>query len=92
MKITNSLELLEWFKSTAAIDSDYMISKLTGISKQAISNVRTGEREFADYTALKLLLIAEHPEPLKTMALLESFKAERKGDEESAKMWRTSAA
>ena len=36
-----------------------------------------------DYTALKLLLIAEHPEPLKTMALLEACKAECKGDEES---------
>jgi len=92
MKITTSLELLEWFKSTADIDSDYMVSKLTGISKQVISSVRTGEREFADYTALKLLLVGEHPEPLKTMALLESYKAERKGDQASAKMWRTSAA
>tara|TARA_R110001606_G_scaffold253423_2_gene401160 strand:- start:6655 stop:6933 length:279 start_codon:yes stop_codon:yes gene_type:complete len=92
MKITTSLELLDWFKSTADIDSDYMVSKLTGISKQAISNVRTGEREFADYTALKLLLIAEHDKPLETMALLEAYKAERKGNEEQAKMWRKSVA
>ncbi|MFK3865157.1 hypothetical protein [Pseudoalteromonas rhizosphaerae] len=92
MKITTSLELLDWFKSTADIDSDYMVSKLTGISKQVISSVRTGEREFADYTALKLLLVAEHDKPLETMALLEAYKAERKGNEEQAKMWRKSVA
>jgi len=92
MKITNSIELLEWFKSRAAVDSDYMVSKLTGISKQAISVVRNGKGEFKDYTSLKLLLVAEHPEPLKTMALLESFKAKTKGNEELAKLWRDSAA
>lgn len=92
MKITNSLELLEWFKSTADIDSDYMVSKLTGISKQAVSNVRTGKSEFKDYTSLKLLLIAGHPNPLETMALLEGFKAESKGDSELAEIWRKSVA
>lgn len=92
MKITTSLELLEWFKTTADIESDYMVSKLTGISKQVISSVRTGEREFSDFTALKLLLVADHPEPLETMALLEAFKAERKGNDEDAKIWRKSVA
>lgn len=92
MKITNSIELLDWFKTSASIESDYMVSKLTGISKQAVSNVRTGKGEFKDYTSLKLLLIAEHPKPLETMALLEGFKAESKGDSELAGIWRKSVA
>lgn len=92
MKITNSIELLDWFKTTAGIDSDYMVSKLTGISKQAVSTVRTGKGEFKDHTSLKLLLVAEHPNPLETMALLEAFKAESKGDEELAGIWRKSVA
>ena len=92
MKITTSLELLDWFKTVADIDSDYMVSKLTGISKQVISSVRTGEREFKDLTALKLLLVAEHPEPLETMALLEAYKAERRGNDADAEIWRKSVA
>lgn len=92
MKITSSLELLDWFKSTADIESDYMVSKLTGISKQAISIVRNGKGEFKDYTSLKFLLIAEHPNPLETMALLEAYKAETKGDAELAELWRKSVA
>lgn len=92
MKITNSLELLEWFKSTADIDSDYMVWKLTGISKQTLSHVRTGDRDFSETISLQLLLIADHPEPLKTLALIEADKAEKKGKTEVAKMWRKSAA
>lgn len=92
MKITNSFQLLEWFKSTADIDSDYMVSKLTGISKQTLSHVRTGDRDFSEHICLQLLLIAEHPEPLKTLALIEANKAEKKGKTELAELWRKSAA
>lgn len=92
MKITTSLELLDWFKSVADIDSDYMVWKLTGISKQTLSSIRTGEREFSEHVSLQLLLIAEHPEPLKTLALIEAGKAEKKGKPEIAKLWRASAA
>ncbi|MCP5005655.1 hypothetical protein [Pseudoalteromonas phage GXT1010] len=92
MKITNSLELLDWFKTTADIDSDYMVWKLTGIAKQTLSYIRTGEREFAEHISLQLLLIAEHPEPLKTLALIEANKAEKKGNKDIAKLWRKSAA
>lgn len=92
MKITNSLELLDWFKTVADIDSDYMVSKLTGISKQTLSSIRTGEREFSERFSLQLLLIADHPEPLKTLAFIEASKAEKKGNPELAKMWRKSAA
>ncbi len=92
MKIRTSLELLEWFKTVADIESDYMVSKLTGISKQVISNVRNEKGEFQNLTALKLLLVGEHPEPLETMALLEAFKAERKGNDDAAKIWRKSVA
>ena len=92
MKITNSLELLDWFKTTAAIDSDYMVWKLTGIAKQTLSYIRTGEREFAEHISLQLLLIAGHPEPLKTLALIEANKAEKKGNKDIAKLWRDSAA
>jgi len=92
MKITNSIELLDWFKTTADIESDYMVSKLTGISKQAISVVRNGKGEFKDYTSLKLLLVADHPNPLETMALLEACKAETKGDNDLAEIWRKSVA
>ncbi|KPH92356.1 hypothetical protein AMS57_02200 [Pseudoalteromonas undina] len=92
MKISNSLELLDWFRDTADIDSDYMVGKLTGISKQTLSSIRTGEREFSERFSLQLLLIAEHPEPLKTLALIEANKAEKKGNTEVAKLWRKSAA
>lgn len=92
MKISNSLELLDWFKSIADIDSDYMVWKLTGISKQTLSSVRTGHREFSEHISLQLLLIADHPEPLKTLALIEAGKAELKGKPELAKLWRRSAA
>ncbi|KPM82661.1 hypothetical protein AOG27_15245 [Pseudoalteromonas lipolytica] len=92
MKITSSLELLDWFKSVADIDSDYMVSKLTGIPKQTLSTVRTKNAEFSDLTALKLLLVGEHPQPLETMALLEAYKAERKGNESDAEIWRKSVA
>lgn len=92
MKISNSLELLDWFKSTADIDSDYMVSKLTGISKQTLSSIRTGDREFSEHFSLQLLLVGEHPEPLKTLALIEAGKAEKKGKPEIAKLWRKSAA
>lgn len=92
MKISSSLELLDWFKTVAELDSDYMVYKITGISKQAISIVRNGKGEFKDLTALKLLLVGEHPEPLETMALLEAYKAERKGNNEDAEIWRKSVA
>lgn len=92
MKISNSLELLDWFRDTADIDSDYMVGKLTGISKQTLSHVRTGDRDFSEHICLQLLLIADHPEPLKTLALIEANKAEKKGKLELAKLWRKSAA
>jgi hypothetical protein len=92
MNITTSIELLDWFKSVADIDSDYMVSKLTGISKQHISAVRNEKKDFSDHTALKLLLVGEHPQPLETMAILEAFKAEKAGEEERAKLWRKSVA
>ena len=92
MKITNSIELLDWFRSTADVDSDYMVWKLTGIAKQTLSYIRTGEREFSEHISLQLLLVGEHPEPLKTLALIEAGKAEKKGKPEIAKLWRKSAA
>ncbi len=92
MKITNSIELLDWFKSVADIESDYMVSKVTGISKQMISCVRNEEREFSEYYALQLLVIAEHPEPLKTMALLQAYKAEKRGDKKAEKIWKSQVA
>ena len=92
MKITNSLELLEWFKSVADIDSDYMVGKVTGISKQTLSHVRQDRRDFSEHICLQLLLIADHPEPLKTLALIEANKAEKQGKPELAKLWRKSAA
>jgi hypothetical protein len=92
MKITNSVELLDWFKSVADIESDYMVSKLTGIAKQALSHARTGEREFSEHTALKLLLVGEHPEPLNILALMEANKAEKLGKTDLANLWRKSVA
>ncbi|MBQ4860335.1 hypothetical protein J8L98_01350 [Pseudoalteromonas sp. MMG013] len=92
MKMTNSIELLDWFKHIADIESDYMASKLLGISKQMVSAVRNGDRDFSEYYTLHILVVGEHPKPLKTMALLESYKAERHGDEKAAKIWREQAA
>jgi len=92
MKITNSVELLDWAKSVMDVESDYMVSKLTGISTQTLSGVRTGNRDFSDYTALKLLLVCEHSNPLETMAILEANKAEKQGHEDRAKLWRQAVA
>jgi|TARA_B100001063_G_scaffold48759_1_gene42670 hypothetical protein len=92
MKISNSIELLDWFKTAAAVESDYMVYKLTGISKQKLSHVRSGGREFSEHVALKLLLVGEHPEPLKTLAFIESRKAELRGDKDLAELWKKSAA
>ena len=92
MKITNSIELLDWFKSAIDVESDYMVAKLTGLTTQSVSAVRNGKNEFSELTALKLLLVGEHPEPLETMAVLQAYKAESRGDEEAAKIWRKSVA
>lgn len=92
MKITNSIELLDWFKNAIDVESDYMAGKLTGIGTNTLSAVRTGKREFSELNALKLLLVGEHPEPLEIMAILEAHKAESRGDEEAAKIWRKSVA
>ncbi|NKC18658.1 hypothetical protein CWC29_007340 [Pseudoalteromonas sp. S4498] len=92
MKITNSIELLDWFKAAIDVESDYMVAKLTGLTTQSVSAVRNGKNEFSEYTALKLLLVGDHPEALETMAILQAFKAEKNGDEEAAKFWRQSVA
>tara|TARA_B100000700_G_scaffold23245_1_gene22495 strand:- start:4746 stop:5039 length:294 start_codon:yes stop_codon:yes gene_type:complete len=91
-KITSSVELLDWFKSVADIGSDYMAAKLLCISKQMISEVRNGNREFSDDKILVILVTGEHPEPLKALAYLEACKAERRGDSKLAKIWRSQAA
>jgi len=88
MKISNSIELLDWFKDTVDIDSDYMTAKLLGISKQAVSQIRKGEREFSDFNALMIATIGKHPEPLKVVAAIEATKEERAGNEKRAKLWR----
>lgn len=88
MKISNSIELLDWFRDTVDIDSDYMTAKLLGISKQAISKIRQGINEFSEDNALMIATIGKHPEPLKVVAAIEVAKAEKAGDEERAKLWR----
>ena len=88
MKISNSIELLDWFKSTVDIDSDYMTAKLLGLSKQGISNIRNGRNEFSDFHALMIANIGQHPDPLKVVAAIEAFKEEKLGNPERAKLWR----
>ena len=92
MKITNSIELLDWFKSAVDIETDYMCAQFTGMTRQGISKIRNGKTDFSDTFSLKLLTIGGHPEPLKALALLEANKAESKGDENTAKIWRHHAA
>ncbi|WP_105180553.1 hypothetical protein [Pseudoalteromonas sp. T1lg21] len=88
MKIRNSIELLDWFKATVDIESDYMTAKLLGISKQAVSKIRVGNREFSEDNALMIATIGKHPDPFKVVAAIEVAKAEKAGDEERAKLWR----
>ena len=88
MKISNSIELLDWFKTTVDIDSDYMTAKLLGISKQAISKIRQGINEFSEDNTLMIATIGKHPDPLKVVAAIEVAKAEKVGDVERAKLWR----
>ncbi|WP_462172005.1 hypothetical protein [Pseudoalteromonas xiamenensis] len=92
MKIANSIELLDWFKSAIDVESDYMVGKLTGIGSNTLSHVRTGKREFSELNALKLLLVGEHPNPLETVAILEEHKARLRGDDEAADLWKKSVA
>ncbi|MCG7544077.1 hypothetical protein MHM93_07770 [Pseudoalteromonas sp. MM17-2] len=66
-KITTSAELLDWFKSVADIDSDYMAAKLLCMSRQMLSEVRNGKVEFSDDKILVILVTGEHPEPLKAI-------------------------
>lgn len=92
MKISNSIELLDWFKESVDIDSDYSVAKLTGMSKQSISKIRRGLNEFSDFKALELAVLGKHPEPLKIVAAIEAAREERAGNLEKAKMWREYAA
>lgn len=92
MKITNSIELLDWFKTVIDVESDYMVSKLTGIGTNTLSHIRTGKREFSELNALKLLLVGDHPEALETVAIIEAHKAKLRGDDEAAKLWEDSVA
>lgn len=92
MKISNSVELLDWFKKTVDVESDYMIAKLLGLSKQGISSIRNGRNEFSDYNALEIANIGQHPDPLKVVAAIEAARAERAGNEQQAKLWRQYAA
>ncbi|CAM3892873.1 MULTISPECIES: hypothetical protein [Pseudoalteromonas] len=92
MKIANSIELLDWFKTVIDVESDYMVAKLTGISANTLSHVRTGNREFSELNALKLLLVGDHPEALETVAIIEAHKAKLRGDDEAAKLWEDSVA
>lgn len=92
MKISNSVELLDWFKETVDIESDYMVAKLLGMSKQSVNHVRKGRNEFRDYNVLEMANIGKHPDPLKVVAAIEAARAERSGNEQQAKLWRQYAA
>tara|TARA_B100000700_G_scaffold37798_1_gene37469 strand:+ start:10994 stop:11272 length:279 start_codon:yes stop_codon:yes gene_type:complete len=92
MKISNSIELLDWFKESVNIDSDYSIAKLLGFSRQYVSQIRNGKIEFSDFKALELAVLAKHPEPLKVVAAIEAAKEERAGNLDKAKLWREQAA
>lgn len=92
MKITTSLELLDWFKTVADIDSAYMAAKITGISKQMISDVRKEKSDFSPHTIMQLLVIADHPQPLETLAVIEANKAKKRGDEKLETIWRSQVA
>lgn len=92
MKISNSIDLLDWFKATVDVESDYMVAKLTGKTTQYISQVRCGRSEFGDFYALELACIAKHPDPMKVVASIQACKAEKQGKHEEAKKWREYAA
>ncbi|QFU04864.1 hypothetical protein FIU82_07535 [Pseudoalteromonas sp. THAF3] len=92
MKISNSIELLDWFKESVDIDSDYSLAKLLGFSRQYISKVRNGRAVFSDFKALELAILGKHPEPLKVVAAIEAEREERAGNHEKAKIWREQAA
>lgn len=88
----NSNELLDWFATRISGGTDYMIAKTTGISKQAISNIRSGRSELSESNMLLLLAVGEHPEPLKTLAKIKACISEKQGDDKMAKIWNDSAA
>lgn len=85
--MTNSNELLDWFSTRISGGSDYMIAKTTGISKQTISKIRNSERELSDNNMMLLLVVGNHPEPVKTLMKLKACIAEKQGDDKMAKIW-----
>lgn len=87
-----SIDLLDWFQTRISGGSDYMVHKVTGISKTTISTIRNGKGEFSDNNILLMLVVGEHPEPLKTLAKIVAYKAEKQGDDKMAKIWNDSAA
>lgn len=85
--MTNSIELLDWFSTRISGGTDYMIAKTTGITKQTISKVRTGKNELSDNNMMLLLVVGNHPEPVKTLMKLKACIAEKQGNDKMAKIW-----
>jgi hypothetical protein len=92
MEITTSINVLDWFRDTVGIESDYKLGQLTGIASSHLSDIRAGRKELSDTNTLMLLMIGECKEPLKILAVVEANKAEKRGNDKRAKIWRDAVA
>lgn len=79
-----SIDFVEALKTKTGAGSDYALAKTLGVTRQAVSNYRTGAKTFSDEIALKaaslleiepgIILAAVHAERAKTEAEKSAWK------------------
>jgi transcriptional regulator with XRE-family HTH domain len=80
----NTIRYIEEAKEKLGVSSDYAIAKKLGISRQAFSQYKHGERIIDDYTAAKLAEVLG-VEPIEVIA---AANAEREKDSAKVEFWR----
>jgi anti-sigma-K factor RskA len=82
--MTYTNELIDRYKSTIKVDSDYAVAKALGIRPNRISNYRTGISHADDKTAVMLATVL-HLDPMETIARINMDRA---SDKEDKAFWR----
>jgi transcriptional regulator with XRE-family HTH domain len=80
-------EYLDQARAASELPSDYAISVLCGVSRQAVSDWRYGRKYPGGLALFRLALLAK-VDPARLTADLESEKAERAGQVDQAGAWR----
>lgn len=83
----NASQLVDLARTRSGIPSDYRLSKILGISTQAISNWRAGTSFPGSLLIFRLAELAELP-PDQVLAQLEIERAEKAGKLDQVGAWR----